>query len=86
MPEPASDALDRARQRTGLTPHQLWLRYFGLGGMRPELEVEAIMFGALEPTDLDRNRIVHALNERFSELGRNHPVPYAQSQGSPDGR
>jgi hypothetical protein len=84
--EHAVDALDRARQRTGLTAHQLWLRYFGLGGMRPELEVEAIMYGALEPTALDHNRIVHALNERFSELGRNHPVAYAPTSGPTDER
>lgn len=71
------DALDRARREADLTQGQLWLRYFGLGGMSPELEVEAILYGALEPTSLDRDRIVHALNERFTELGRNHPVPYS---------
>jgi len=74
-PHPA-DALDRARQKTGLSQAELWMRYFGLGGMRPELEVEAILFGALSPTELDHDQIVHALNERFTELGQNHPVPY----------
>jgi hypothetical protein len=78
-----ADALDRARRDTGLTQDQLWLRYFGLGGMRAGLEVEAILFGALEPTALDRDRIVHALNERFTELGRNHPVPYSGDAGAP---
>jgi hypothetical protein len=72
------DSLDSARRDAGLTQSQLWLRYFGLGGMSPELEVEAIVYGALEPTVPDRNRIAHALNERFSELGRNHPVSYSE--------
>lgn len=76
MSQEPEKALHEAREDCGLTQEQLWLRYFGLGGMRPELEVEAIMYGALEPTDVDRDRIVHALNERFTELGRNHPVPY----------
>ena len=71
------DALDLARQDAGLTKGELWLRYFGLGGMTPALELEAMLHGALEPTAPDRDRIVHALNERFTELGRNHPVPYS---------
>lgn len=60
-----------------MTPEQLWMRYFALGGMSPPLELEAILFGALEPTPHDADVVAHALNERFTELGRNHPVPYA---------
>jgi hypothetical protein len=71
------DALDLARQDAGLSKGQLWLRYFGLGGMTPALEMDAMLHGALQPTAPDRDRIVHALNERFTELGRNHPVPYS---------
>lgn len=74
----ATDALDRARQDAGLSKGQLWLRYFGLGGMTPALELEAILHGALVPTDRDRDRIVHALNERFTELGRDHPIAYSE--------
>ena len=77
MSDQPIDALDRARKDAGLSQGQLWLRYFGLGGMTPALEVEAIVHGALSATSQDRDRIVHALNERFTELGCNHPVPYA---------
>lgn len=80
MSELPSDRLDRARQDAGLSQAQLWMRYFGLGGMTPALEVEAILHGALEATAPDRDRIVHALNERFTELGHNHPVPYSEQQ------
>ena len=72
-----SDALNTARQDAGLTMGELYLRYFGLGGMTSALEMEAVVYGALATTDLDRDRMVHALNERFTELGSNHPVPYA---------
>lgn len=82
MTDQPGDALDRARQQAGLSQGELWLRYFGLGGMTPALEVEAILYGALEPTDHDRDVVVHALNERFTELGRNHPVPYSQDPGA----
>ena len=73
------DELDRARQDAALTHGQLWVRYFGLGGMTPPLELEAICHGLLEPSTHERDRIVHALNERFTEQGRNHPVPYSDS-------
>jgi len=39
--------------------------------------MEAIVYGVLTATVHDRDRIVHALNERFTELGRNHPIPYS---------
>lgn len=77
MPDDASDSLDRSRKLAGLTQEELWLRYFGLGGFRPMLELEAVLHGALVPTDHDHDVLVHALNERFSELGGDHPVPYA---------
>ena len=68
--------MNRARIELGLTCDQLWLRYFELGGMTPALELEAILHGAFGATAVDSDRIAHALNERFSELGLNHPVPY----------
>lgn len=70
-------ALDLARKEAKLSQLELWLRYFGLGGMTPAVELEAIMLGLLDVSVQDRDVIVHALNERFTELGRNHPVPYS---------
>ena len=52
------------------------MRYFELGGMSTALQLEAFLFGVLEPGAHDREIIAHALNERFVELGGNHPVPY----------
>jgi hypothetical protein len=74
---PANDALDVARTEAGLTRGDLFLRYFELGGMSSPLELEAFCCGALQPSAHDHDVIAHALNERFSELGRNHPVEYA---------
>jgi hypothetical protein len=72
-----SDVLERARQQVGLSISALWLRYFGLGGMRTPLEMEAILFGALVADLPDRDLLATALNERFSELGGDHPIPYS---------
>lgn len=81
MRTPPHDSLDVARQAADLTQHELWVRYFGLGGMTPDLELEAVCHGAMTATAPDHDRIAHALNERFTELGRNHPVPYSEDSG-----
>lgn len=74
------DALDLARRAAGLSQAELWMRYFGLGGMQPALELEAVVHGALVPAAHDHDVLAHALNERFTELGLNHPVPYASAE------
>ena len=81
MTVPPHGSLDLARQDAGLSQHELWVRYFALGGMTPALELEAVCHGAIIPTAVDHDRIAHALNERFTELGRNHPVPYSAEPG-----
>jgi len=76
MSDAPRDVLDRSRQRAGLSLGELWMRYFELGGMDSAIELEAILFGILQPSQHDHDVIAHALNERFVELGGNHPVPY----------
>jgi hypothetical protein len=71
------DELERARRTLGLSQSDLWMRYFTLGGMSTALELEAILYGALVADSHDRDVIAVALNERFAELGGDHPVPYA---------
>jgi hypothetical protein len=72
----ALDALDAYRQEAGLSHAELWLRYFELGGMSTGFDVEAFLYGVLAPSDYDHDVIAQALNERFAELGGDHPVPY----------
>lgn len=75
----SDQVLDRYRQRAGLSHGDLFLRYFELGGMSTALQLEAILYGALLPSPHDEEVIAHALNERFVELGGNHPVPYPEA-------
>ncbi len=82
MSEP-NDALEHARQDLGLSVDELWMRYFALGGMSTALEVEAILYCALVPDDHDRDLLAVALNERYTELGGDHPVPYADDDPQP---
>lgn len=71
------DPLEQARRDLELSIDDLWTRYFALGGMSTLLEVEAVLFGALVGTGHDRELLAVALNERFAELGGDHPIPYA---------
>lgn len=77
MTEPVG-ALERARQDLGLSLAELWQRYFELGGMSTALELEGFLERLFEPTVHDHDLIAHALNERFVELGGNHPVAYLE--------
>jgi hypothetical protein len=76
--EQPANVLDLFRGDAKLSHGELWLRYFELGGMSTALEVEAFLYGALQPSIHDHDVIAHALNERFVELGGNHPVPYLE--------
>ena len=78
MVEAANDVLDQARRDAGLTHGELWLRYFEIGGMSTAFQVEAFLYGALQPSNHDHDVLAVALNERFVELGANHPVPYSE--------
>ena len=75
--------LEWARRELELSHTDLWFRYFELGGMRTPIEVEAYLYGALAPTQHDRDLIAVALNERFSELGGDHPIPYSDDDPKP---
>ena len=80
MASQLNDGLDRARCKAGLSHGDLWLRYFELGGMSTALQLEGFLYGALRPSPNDYDVVAHALNERFVELGGNHPVAYAEAE------
>lgn len=50
--------------------------------MSSEFELEAVLLGKREPEVHEHDLIAHALNERFVELGGNHPVPYWSGETS----
>lgn len=76
----AIDPLEEARRKLNLSVSDIWLRYFAVGGMSTELEIEAVLYGALLVSEADRDLLSVALNERFSELGGDHPMPYSTDE------
>jgi hypothetical protein len=71
------DVLEQARRDVGLSIADLWMRYFALGGMSTALELEAILYNALVADVHDRDVLTVAINERFAEMGGDHPIPYS---------
>jgi hypothetical protein len=68
--------LDPFRRELILTREELWVDYVGLGGVAGIDALTGYLAGATELGRLEHNTIAHALNERYVDLGRNHPVPY----------
>lgn len=70
---------DQTRYDAGLSDPDLYLRYFALGGMGTPAQVRSYLTDDALPSSHDHDVLAQALNERFSELGRNHPVGYARA-------
>jgi anti-anti-sigma factor len=66
----SAGGLEQARRDAGIAHGELWLRYFGLGGMCNAHEVEAFVLGASRPSAHDHDLITQALSERQVELDR----------------
>lgn len=78
MGKPLSNTLDAFRREARLSHSELWMRYFELGGMSSTFQLDAYLHDALRPSRHEHDVIAQALNERFLELGGNHPVPYSE--------
>lgn len=74
---PGPGVLERARIHAALNVHELWLRYFGIGGSAAPADVASFLVGTSEPDRREYNLLVDSLNERFTELRLNRPVLYA---------
>jgi hypothetical protein len=71
----APEGLDGFRSLARMTFDELWVAYFALGGSALPGTVRTYLDGSASPA-IDYDVLAHALNERFSEQGANHPVPY----------
>ncbi|MFP5318989.1 MAG: hypothetical protein ACLGI2_11940 [Acidimicrobiia bacterium] len=79
----AHRVLEAARVQASMSVSDLWLAYFALGGeMRPDGLRSYLADGTGR---VEYDIVAQALNERFSDLGADHPVPYQEELGNGDG-
>lgn len=83
--EPGGD-LDRGRREVDLSMAELWWAYFALGGNATPTEVRAMVTGLRRPERLDHDILAQAINDRFLDLGLDHPVAYAPELPEQGGR
>jgi hypothetical protein len=58
----------RAFAASELTPDELWLLYFSLGGAAGLFEVDAYLNGAMALPPMQHDILAHAINERLDEM------------------
>jgi hypothetical protein len=68
--------LQAALTAAEVSPGDLWLYYFGIGGAVGEYEVEAYMQGLLSLPQLQRDLLAMAANELFTDHDGPH-APYS---------
>jgi hypothetical protein len=69
-----TDQLAAAGRELGVSFHDLWIRYIGLGGNHDAFTVRSHVLGAIPLSDHDH--IVIALNEAFGDMGVHPPIAY----------
>jgi hypothetical protein len=74
-----AQGLDLSREELCLSRAELFIRYFALGGAVERRRIDAFLDGRTEGlARVEYDMLVHALNEGFSDLGLDHPVPYSR--------
>lgn len=65
------------RRRLGLSAFGLWVAYFAVGGNGSLADVTGWLTGATELSVRDYDLLVQGMNDEFTALGLDHPVPYS---------
>ncbi len=71
-------SLALAMRRAELSPEQLWLRYFALGGEAGPIEIDAYLHGIGVLSAPQRDVLAYAVNERLDELTWTHRATYSR--------
>lgn len=61
----------------GIDAVELWVQYVGVGGTVPSADLDRFLAGGSSVEAAQYDLLVLTLNERFSDRGFRHPVPYA---------
>jgi hypothetical protein len=71
-------SFSRAVRHARLSPDQVWLDYFALGGEAGPLDVDAYFHGLTELPAAQRDILAHVANERLDLLVGNHRATYSR--------
>ena len=69
--------IDAGRRRLGMTLRDVWVGYFAVGGNGTQAQVGGWLSSAGRMPARERDLLAQALNDRFTDIGLNHPVRYS---------
>lgn len=72
--------LEAARVQSGLSNLQLWIGFIAVGGTANLQHMMGFLRGADNLDRVEEDMLVHVLNERFTDLDLDHPVPYVEDR------
>ena len=73
--------LKQALDQAGFGVPELWMKYFSIGGVAGEYEVDAYLSGSFSLPPLQRDILAHAANELIDELPPRLRAPYSDDIG-----
>jgi len=79
---PASGAvpdIEAGRRHLGMSPQDVWVGYFAVGGNGSQAEVREWLSSAVRLPAREHDLLAQALNDRFTEIGLNHPLRYSDA-------
>ena len=76
MSTTVSATLRAGQEHAGLSRTELWVRSMAVGLSATSDGFDEMLSGGRVLRQIEYDMIAQALNERFAELGQNHPVPY----------
>lgn len=74
-------AADRGRRALALTPGDVFLIYFAMGGTEDQEAIYRFLNGDGRLSDAQFDVLAAALNDEFLDRGQDHPVPYSVDFG-----
>jgi len=72
----AYEILEAGRIQAGMSFDELWVAYFALGGVATPDNLRSYLAGS-GTHSMDYDVLAQAINEKFVDVGGNHPVPYS---------
>jgi hypothetical protein len=75
--------METFRHQADLTASELWWAYFALGGNATPHQLDDFLTGTVPSGRGDHDLLAQALNERFTSLGQDSPVPYFDQLAHP---
>ncbi len=69
--------IESGRRHLGMSTRDVWIGYFAVGGNGSQADVRGWLSSAVGLPAREHDMLAQAVNDRFTEIGLNHPVRYS---------